>query len=120
MRLAAIWARPEVNKKERQLTVFIATDPLENRATLLDVLSRDLAARYLGIEAQSRVRAFEPCRARKPDCLILKGALQDLYVLDALKKLAAKEGSPAYAVFVLFDAGDAQLVVEAMKNGAHN
>ena len=40
--------------------------------------------------------------------------------MDALKKLAAEEGSPACAVVVLVGAGDAQLAVEAMKSGAHD
>ena len=106
--------------KERQLTVVIADDAPESRAALLDALSRDPAARYVVIEAESGDRALELCRARKPDCLILKGDLPDLRVLDALKKLAPEEGSPTCAIVVLVDAGDARLAVEAMKSGAHD
>src|SRR5262249_39802704 len=59
-------------------------------------------------------------RARKPECLIFKGDLPDLRVLDALKKLAGEEGSPACAVVVLVDPGDTLLAIEAMKCGAHD
>jgi PAS domain S-box-containing protein len=105
--------------KERQFTVVIADDAPESRAALHDALSRDPAS-YVVIEAESGGRAMELCRARKPDCLILKGDLPDLRVVDALKKLVAEEGSPACAVVVLVDAGDARLTAEAMKNGAHD
>jgi PAS domain S-box-containing protein len=105
--------------KERQFTVVIADDAPDSRAALLDALSRDPAASYVVIEAESVGRALELRRARKPDCLILKGDLPDLQVLDALKKLAAEEGSLACAVVVLVDAGDARLTAEVMKSGAH-
>jgi len=75
--------------KDRQLTVLIADDAPKDRAVLHDALSRDPAARYAVIEAESGVRALELRRARLPGCLNLKGAIPDLYVLDALKKLAA-------------------------------
>jgi PAS domain S-box-containing protein len=113
------FASPEVNMKERQLTVLIADDALEDRAAVRDALSRDPAASYVVIEAESGGRALDLCRARMPDCLILKGDLPDLHILDALKKLAVEEGSPACAVVVLVDAGDAQLAVEAIMSGAH-
>jgi PAS domain S-box-containing protein len=106
--------------KERQLTVLIANDAPEDRAALHDALSRDPAARYVVIEADSGAKAIELCRAGTPDCLVLKGDLQNLHVLDALKKLAAEEGSPACAVVVLVDANEARLAVEAMKSGAHD
>ena len=101
--------------KERQLTVLIADHASESRAALLDALSRDPAARYVVIEAESGERALELCRARRPDCLILKSDLPDLHVLEALKKLAPEEGSPTCAIVVLVDAGDARLAVEALK-----
>jgi PAS domain S-box-containing protein len=105
--------------KERQLIVLIADDAPESRADLREALSRDPAARYVVIEAASGAQALELRRARKPDCLILDHDLPDLSGLDALKELAAEEGSPACAVVVLVDAGDARLAVEAMKSGAH-
>src|SRR5262245_16338745 len=106
--------------KERQFTVLIANDASEDRAALRDALSRDPAARYVVVEADSGAKAIELCRAGIPDCLILKGDLPDLHVLDALKKLVAEEGSPSCAVVVLVDAGDARLAAEAMKSGAHD
>src|SRR5262245_24696613 len=106
--------------KERQLTVLIASDAPEDRAVLHDALSRDPAARYMVIEAESGAKAIELCRAGTPDCLILKCDLPNLNVLDALKKLADEEGSPACAVVVLVDANDARRAVEAMKRGAHD
>jgi PAS domain S-box-containing protein len=106
--------------KERQFTVLIADDAPEDRTVLHEELSRDPAASYVVIEAESGFRALELWRARKPDCLILKSSLLDLDVLDALKELAVDEGSPACAVVVLVDAGDAQLAVEAMRRGAHD
>jgi PAS domain S-box-containing protein len=106
--------------KERQFSVLIADAAPEDRSTLRDALSRDPAARYVVIEAESGLRALDLCRARKPDCLILDHDLPDLSGLDVLKKLAAEEGPPTYAVVVLVNAGDAQLVVEAMKSGAHD
>ncbi len=106
--------------KERQFTVVIADDAPESRAALLDALSHDPAASYVVIEAEGGGRALELCRARKPECLIFKGDLPDLRVLEALKKLAAEEGSPACAVVVLVDEGDTRLAVEAMKCGAYD
>src|SRR5215470_12404665 len=106
--------------KERQLTVLIADDAPEDRAALRDVLSRDPAAHYVITEAETALRALEMRRARKPDCLILDHDLPDLSALDALKKLAAEEGSSACAVVVLIGAGDARLAVEAMKIGAND
>src|SRR5262245_36870088 len=105
---------------ERQLTVLIANDAPDDRAALHDALSRDPAARYVVIEADSVAQAIELCRARMPDCLILKGDLPDLHVLDALKNLAPEEGSPDCAVVVLVDVDNAQLSTEAMKSGAHD
>ena len=69
-----------MNMKERQLTVLIADDAPESRAALLDALSRDPSVRYVVIEAESGDQALELCRARKPDCLILKSDLPDLNV----------------------------------------
>src|SRR5262245_34100368 len=106
--------------KERQLTVLIAIDAPEGRAALHDALSLDPAARYVVIEADGGAKAIELCRAGMPDCLILKGDLPNLNVLDALKKLAAEEGSPACAVVVLVDATEVRFAVEAMKSGAHD
>jgi len=106
--------------KERQLTVLIADDAPDSRAALRDTFSRDQEARYVVIEAESGDRALELWRARKPDCLILKGDLPDLHVLDALKKLAAEEGAPACAIVVIVSSGDARLTAEAMKSGAHD
>ncbi|HEX5085174.1 MAG TPA: PAS domain S-box protein [Blastocatellia bacterium] len=83
--------------KERQLIVLIEDDAPESRAPLRNSLSRDPAARYMVIEAESGGRALELCRATGPDCLIFKGDLPDLRLLDALKKLSAREGSPACA-----------------------
>jgi PAS domain S-box-containing protein len=109
----------KVNMKERQLTVLIADEMPESRAALRDTLSRDPAAPFMVIEAESGDRALELCRARKPDCLILEGNLPDMNALDALKKLSAEERSPACAVVVLVGAGDVRLADEAMKSGAH-
>ncbi|MBO0725489.1 MAG: PAS domain S-box protein [Blastocatellia bacterium] len=106
--------------KERQFTVLIADDAPDSRAALTDAISRDPAASYVAIEAESSDRALEMCRERRPDCLILKGDLPVLRVLDALRKLPSEEGLPACAVVVLVDAGDARLVAEAMKSGAHD
>jgi DNA-binding NarL/FixJ family response regulator len=109
----------KVNMKERQLTVLIADEMPESRAALRDALSRDPAAPFMVIEAESGDRALELCRAWKPDCLILEGDLPDMNALDALRKLSAEERSPACAVVVLVGAGDARLADEAMKSGAH-
>ena len=105
---------------ERPLTVLIVGDAAEDRAALHDALSRDPAARYVIIEAESGARALELCHARLPDCLILDDDLADLHGLDVLKKLAAEEGAMACAVVVLVGAGDTQLAVEAMKSGAYD
>ena len=113
-------APSEVDMKERQFSVLIAAAAPEDCAALGDVLSRDPAANYAIIETESGRRALELRRALKPDCLILDQDLPDLSGLDVLKKLVAEEGSPACAVVVLVGAGDAQLAVEAMKNGAHD
>src|SRR5262245_14700658 len=103
----------------RQLTVLIAKDAPEDRAALRNVLSRDPAARYVIIEAESGARALELCRAHSPDCLILDYDLPDLSGLESLKRLVAEDGLPACAVVMLVAAGDTQLAVEAMKSGAH-
>ena len=87
--------------KERQYSVLIAAAAPEDRAAMRDALSRDPAIHYAVIEAESGLRALEPLRARRPDCLILDHDLPDLSALEALKKLAAEEGAPACAVVVL-------------------
>jgi hypothetical protein len=106
--------------KERQFAVLIAVEAPEDRATLREALSRDPAARYVIIEAESGARAIDLRRDRSPDCLILDHDLSDLSGLEALKKLAAEEEAPACAVVMLVGAGDTQLAVEAMKSGAHD
>src|SRR5262245_50647406 len=106
--------------KERRLIVIIADDSPEDRAALRGAFSRDPAGSYGVMEAGSGGRALELRRARKPDCLVLKGELPDMPVLDALKKLAAEEGAPVCAVVVVVGEGDARLAVEVMKNGAHD
>jgi PAS domain S-box-containing protein len=107
-----------MNMNERQFIVLIADDAPEDRTVLQEALSRDPAERYVVIEAESGARALELRRERKPDCLILKSHLPDLYATDALKKLAIDEESPACAVVVVVEAGDAQSAIEAMKSGA--
>jgi PAS domain S-box-containing protein len=106
--------------KKRSISVLIADAAPEYRATLYDALSRDPAARYMVIEAESGLRALELCHSREPDCLVIAHDLPDLSGLDALKKLAAEGEAPACAVVVLVGAGDARLAVEAMKSGAHD
>src|SRR5262245_45983018 len=106
--------------KERQSTVLIAAAAPEDRAVLRDALLCDPAAHFVIIEVDSGLRALDLCGARKPDCLIIDHGLPDLSVSDALRKLAAEEESPACAVVVLVDAGDARLAVESMKSGAHD
>ena len=105
--------------KERPISVLIADAAPEDRAALHDALSRDPAARYVVIEAESGFRALELRRARRPDCLILDHELPDLSALEALKKLAAEEEATACAVVVLVGEGDVRLAVEAMESGAH-
>jgi hypothetical protein len=63
--------------------------PTPDRRLNEGALSRDPAASYAAIEAESGARALELWRVRLPDCLFLKGAIPDLYVLAAPKKLAA-------------------------------
>src|SRR5262249_35815359 len=106
--------------KERPISVLIAEAAPEDRAALHDALSRDPAARYVVIEAESGLRALELCRARRPDCLVIDHDLPDLSGLDVLKKLAAEEEAPPCAAVVLVGSGDARLAVEAMKSGAHD
>jgi len=64
--------------KERQSSALIAAAAPEDRAALQDALSRDPAIHYAVIEAESGLRALEPLRARRPDCLILDHDLPDL------------------------------------------
>src|SRR5262245_18027103 len=106
--------------KKRKSTVLIAAAAPEDRAVLRDVLSCDPAADNVIIEVESGLCALDLCSARKPDCLLIDHCLPDLSVLDALEQLAAEEESPACAVVVLVDAGDARLAVESMKSGAHD
>jgi CheY-like chemotaxis protein len=51
--------------KERQLTVLIADDAPDSRASMRDALSRDPAAHYVMIEAESGDRALELWRAMR-------------------------------------------------------
>jgi len=81
--------------------VLIADAAPEDCAALDDALSRDPAARYVVIEAESGLSALELRRTRRPDCLVIGHDLPDLSGLDVLKKLAAEERSPACAVVVL-------------------
>ena len=105
--------------KERQFTVLIADGVAEDCAALQEALSRDPAARYVVIEAESVFRALELCRERSPDCLILDYGTPDPSGRDALRQLGLEEDAPACAVVVLVGPGEASLAVEAMKRGAH-
>ena len=104
--------------KEQKLTVVVAAETLEDRAELRAALSRDSAALYEFIEADSGARTVEVCRARKPDCLIVDLDKRDLS--DALKQLAGENQEIGFAVVALVAAGDAQFVAEAMKSGAND
>jgi PAS domain S-box-containing protein len=106
--------------KERQFSVLIAAAAPEDRAAMRDALSRDPAIHYAVIEAESGLRALEPLRAWRPDCMILDHDLPDLSTLEELKRLSAEEGTPACGVVMLVGEGDVRLAVEAMESGAHS
>jgi len=99
--------------------VLIAAAAPDDRAAMRDALSGDPAVHYVVIEAESGLRALRLRSTLKPNCLIIDHDLPDLSALEALKKLAAEEGAPACAVFVLVGAGDVRLAVEVMESGAH-
>src|SRR5262245_7829836 len=108
--------------KERQFILLITASGREDLDALRETLTRGLSTCYDVIEAEGWVRALELRRARAPDCVIviIDRNLPDLTVLEALKKLDAKDESTAYGMVVLVDEGDARLAVEVMKSGAHD
>jgi PAS domain S-box-containing protein len=100
--------------------ILIVDDAPEDIAIYKRHLTRDAGRRYKIWEAATGAKALAACRRRMPDCLLLDFRLPDLNGLEVLQALADKSGSLPCAVVMLAEVGDTQVVVDAMKYGAHD
>ncbi len=100
--------------------ILIVDDTSEDIATYKRYLTRGADRRYRVQEAASGARALAMLRRRTPHCLLLDLRLSDASGLEILRALAAQSGAPPCAVVMLADIGDAQIAVNAMKEGAHD
>src|SRR5262245_13689035 len=107
---------------KRPLILIVDDDP-EDIANYKNYLTRNPDSRLRVQEAATGAVALEICRRRTPDCVLLDFRLPDLNGLEVLRALAAQTGRSGVlpcAVVMLAEIGDTQLVVNAMKYGAHD
>ena len=103
--------------------ILIVDDAPEDIANYKSYLTRNSDRRLRVQEAATGAIALEICRLRTPDCVLLDSRLPDLNGLEVLRGLASQSGRSGVlpcAVVMLADVGDTQLVVNAMKYGAHD
>src|SRR5215470_9447479 len=100
--------------------ILIVDDALEDIAIYKRHLSRGKSRRYKIREATTGAKALAVCQRRRLDCVLLDFRLPDLNGLEVLQALADKSGTLPFAVVMLAEIGDTQVVVDAMKYGAHD
>src|SRR5215475_9401283 len=100
--------------------ILIVDDALEDIAIYKRHLSRGQSRRYKIWEATTGAKALAICRRRRPDCVLLDFRMPDLNGLEILQAFADKSGVLPFAVVMLAEIGDTQVVVDAMKYGAHD
>src|SRR5262249_13928510 len=100
--------------------ILIVDDAPEDIAIYKRHLTRGQGRRYKLWEAKTSAKALAICQRRMPDCVLLDVRMPDRNVLEVLQALADKSGSLPCAVVMLAEIGDTQVVVDAMKYGAHD
>ncbi|HKQ79989.1 MAG TPA: PAS domain S-box protein [Blastocatellia bacterium] len=103
--------------------ILIVDDEPEDIANYKSYLTRNSDRRLRVQEATTGAIALEICRRRTPDCVLIDSRLPDLNGLEFLRALASQSGRSGVlpcAVVMLAEIGDTQLVVNAMKYGAHD
>src|SRR5215475_6532509 len=103
--------------------ILIVDDAPEDIAKYKSYLTRNSDRRLRVQEAATGAIALEICRRRTPDCVLLDFRLPDMNGLEVLRALASQSGRSGVlpcAVVMLAEIGDTQLVVNAMKYGAHD
>ncbi len=100
--------------------ILIVDDAPEDIAIYKRHLTRGQSRRYKIREAATGAKALAICERRRPDCVLLDFRLPDLNGLEVLQTLAGKSGNLPFAVVMLAEIGDTQIVVDAMKYGAHD
>ncbi|HEV2667124.1 MAG TPA: PAS domain-containing protein, partial [Blastocatellia bacterium] len=100
--------------------ILIVDDAPEDIAIYKRHLTRGADRRYKIREATTGAKALAICQRRKPDCVLLDFRLPDLDGLEILQAFADKSGVLPFAVVMLTEIGDTQVVVDAMKYGAHD
>ena len=100
--------------------ILIVDDAPEDIAIYKRHLTRGQGRRYKIWEATTGAKALAICQRHRPDCVLLDFRLPDMNGLEVLQALADKSGSLPCAVVMLAEIGDTQVVVDAMKYGAHD
>jgi len=95
-------------------------DAPEDVAIYKRYLTRSSDRSYRVQEATTGAIALEMLRRRTPDCVLLDFRLPDLNGLEVLRALTGESGVLPCAVVMLAENGDTQVVVNAMKYGAHD
>src|SRR5215470_14160630 len=100
--------------------ILIVDDAPEDIAIYKRYLTRSSDRPYRVQESTTGAIALEMLRRRTPDCMLLDFRLPDLNGLEVLRALAGESGVLPCAVVMLAEIGDTQVVVNAMKYGAHD
>ncbi|MGH9752770.1 MAG: PAS domain-containing protein, partial [Blastocatellia bacterium] len=100
--------------------ILIVDDAPEDIAIYKRYLTRGRNRPYKIREASTGAKALAICRRRRPDCVLLDFRLPDLNGFEVLQALADKSGMLPFAVVMLAEIDDAQIVVDVMKCGAHD
>ncbi len=108
------------SKDEKQRTILIVDDTLEDRATCRRYLQQDREWRYRFLEAETGDHALEIHAEKRPDCILLDYGLPDLSGLEVLAALADELGDACCPVVMLTGANEVELAVAALKAGAQD
>src|SRR5215510_1977124 len=111
--------KAEAMTVKRPLILIVEGAP-EDIANYKRHLTRGSNRRRRIQEAATGAIALELFRRRTPDCVLLDFRLPDLNGLEVLRALTGESGVLPCAVVMLAEIGDTQVVVNAMKYGAHD
>ncbi|HYE71723.1 MAG TPA: response regulator, partial [Blastocatellia bacterium] len=106
--------------KNRECTVLIVDDTVEDRLTCRRYLNSDTEWRFIFLEAEMGERGVELCLEAQPDCVLLDYQLPDMDGLEVLAALANGHGELNYPVVMMTGTDEVKLAVEAMKLGAQD
>lgn len=101
-------------------TVLLVEDSPEDRFIFRRFLTREPTIRYTVLETARGDETLALCQRITPDCILLDYQLPDMNGLELLQALVAAAHPHLYPIVILTGIEDAALVVQAMKNGAHD